>query len=156
MDAHRLSGQGGKWMVPLDLKGNITVILSALTLYILVLGLPLFRKPKNERKLIMHGYFSIVALAIQTALFAVVMVPSFEINLDRILDLTSGYALNTWLHFAFGASALISGFAYVGLWFIFKTARMRCARAKKYMMVTLYVWISAIVTGALIHVLQMF
>jgi hypothetical protein len=143
-------------MVPLDLKGNITLVLSLLNLYMLVLGLPLIRKPKNAKKLIKHGYLTIVALVIQTGIVAAIMLPSFEINMGHILALKFPYSFDAWFHFGLGSFTEISGFVYVGSWLIFKSSRMQCARAKKYMVLTLSVWIVAIITGALIHILQIF
>lgn len=143
-------------MVPLDLKGNITLLLSVISLSMLVFGLPAVGKEKSEKKLITHGFLTIIALGIQIALFSGVMLPSFVVNIGNILALSSTYSLDAWLHFSLGSFAILSGFTYVGLWLVFRKPKMRCARLKKYMMITLYIWIGAIITGALIHILQIF
>jgi hypothetical protein len=143
-------------MAPLDLTGNIVVTLSVTSLFLLVTGLPLVRGMNNKKNLTRHGYLTIVALIIQTIMVVWVMIPSFVANIAHILALNLVYSLNTWLHVALGVFAEISGFSYIVLWLAFTTSKMQCVRAKKYMMPTFIVWIIAIVTGALIHLLQMF
>ena len=140
----------------LDLMGNITLSASVAILFLLVLGLPLIRGANSKQNLIRHGYLTIVALIMQTILVFVVMVPSVLRSTDSILTLQPAYAVNTWVHFGLGVVAEVLGFWFIGLWLLLSRSTMRCATAKRYMMPTLVIWIIAILTGALIHVLQMF
>jgi hypothetical protein len=143
-------------MASLDLAGNIVLTFSVTCLFLLVMGLPLVRGLRNKKNLMRHGYLTIIALIIQTIMVVWVMVPSFIANISPILTLNPLYSLDTWLHVALGVFAEISGFSYVVLWLAFTTSKMQCVRAKKCMMPTFIVWVIAIVTGALIHLLQMF
>jgi len=142
--------------MPLDLMGNITLTLSMIILFMLVLGLPLVRGINNKQNLIRHGYLTIGAMILQTILVFVVMVPSVLRSTSAILVLMPFYAANSWAHFILGAIAEVLGFWFVGLWLLYSQSKMRCATAKKYMTPTLVIWIVAIITGALIHLLQMF
>lgn len=143
-------------MMPLDPLGTIILTLSVVVLFLLVLGLPLVRGINNKKNLIRHGVLATFALALQLVMIVVIMVPSFVNNFGGILALSPLYAVNTWLHFILGAVGIVSGFAYSALWLVYSSSKLRCIRAKKYMMPTLIVWTVAIITGALIHLLQMF
>jgi hypothetical protein len=99
---------------------------------------------------------TLVALALQTVLIFVILVPSLIQNFGKVVALQPVFSLNTWLHAVLGLSAFISGFAYVALWLFFYSSGMRCARAKKYLMPTLIVWILAVISGAFIFWLEMF
>ncbi len=140
----------------LDLAGNITLTFSVVSLFLLVLGLPLIRGVNSFRNLMMHGYATIVALILQTIFVLIVMIPSFISNFDHIVGLPPFDSLDTWLHVGLGIFAEASGAAFIGLWLIYSRSKMRCATAKKYMTPTLIVWAASIVTGALIHILQFF
>ena len=142
--------------MPLDLTGNVTLTLSVTSLFLLILGLPLVAGVSNKKNLTRHGYLTIIALALQIILVFAIMVPSLIVNMNSILDLSILSALNTWIHMGVGVLALGSGFAYVILWLWFSRSKMRCFTAKKYMLPTFIIWIVAIVTGALIHILQLF
>ncbi len=142
--------------MPLDLNGNITLSLSIIILFMLVLGLPLVRGINNKRNLMKHGYLTTVAMLLETILVFVVMVPSALSSSSAILSLSPAYAINTWLHFGLGIVAEVSGFWFIGLWVVFSRSNMRCVTARKYMMPALIIWIIAIITGALIHLLEMF
>jgi hypothetical protein len=73
---------------------------------------------------------------------------------DEMLNIQPLFSANIWLHIILGSFALVSSFVYVGLWLL-SLSGIGCARAKKYMMPTLITWIIALLTGALIHFLQM-
>ena len=142
--------------MPLDLAGNIALILSIISLFLLILGIPLVRNLRNVENFKRHGYLTIVALAIETILVFVVMIPSFTNNLNEILLLSPLSALNTWLHVCLGVVAEVAGFVYVAVWLAFSPSTMQCTRFRRYMMPTFIIWIIAIVSGALIHLLQLF
>ncbi len=142
--------------MPLDPLGTILLTFSVVLLFLLVLGLPLVRGINTKKNLKRHGMLATSALVVQTVFVLVVMVPSFANNFAHILALSPFYAVDTWLHVALGSAAIVSGFAYTGMWLAFYSSGLRCIRAKKYMMPTLVIWAVTIVTGALIHLLQMF
>lgn len=139
----------------LDLMGNITLALSVATLFLLIVGLPLARSLKNAENFVRHGYLTIVAFVIQTITVLIVMIPSFQVNFNSILALDPMSAVNTWLHVLLGVFAEVSAVLYIGVWLAGRPSKMRCVRFKKYMP-TFVTWLIAIVTGALIHLLQLF
>jgi hypothetical protein len=138
----------------LDLLGNVSLAFSVTCLFLLVLGLPLVRGVNTKQNLIRHGYLTIVALVLQTISIFVIMVPTFLADFGGVLSLSPIFALDTWLHVGLGIVAEVAGFWFVGLWLVFRVSKMRCVTAKKYMTPILVVWVISIVTGALIHLLQ--
>jgi len=139
----------------LDLMGNITLTLSVTILFMLVLGLPLVRGISSKQNLIRHGYLTIPALVLQTILIFVTMIPSFLRGFAEIPSLPPTFAIDIWLHTVLGIFAEAMGFWFVGLWLLFSRSRMRCVTAKKYMTPSLIIWVISIISGALIHLLQM-
>ena len=139
----------------LDTIGNLTLILSIISLLLLIVATPKVSS-KNIKNLMIHGYLTIVALVLETGLTFVVMVPSFLENIDSILSLSLAYSLDTWLHVSLGIFGLAAGFAYVTLWLVYSRSKMRCYKAKKWMMPTFLIWILIDISGALIHLLQFF
>ncbi len=142
--------------MPLDLLGNVILTFSVVILFLLVLGLPLVKGINTKKNLQRHGILATFALALQMVFVLTVMIPSFAHHLGHILVLSPAYAVNSWSHFTVGSVAIISGFAYIGLWLAYSSSQMRCIRAKKFMLPTLIIWATAIVTGGLIHIMQMF
>lgn len=142
-------------MEPLDPLGTIILTLSVVVLFLLVLGLPLIRGTSTKKNLKRHGILATVGLTLQIVFILVTMVPVFPEISGKILTLQPMYAFNTWLHIIAGSTAIISGIVYSGMWLAVSSSGMSCARAKKFMMPTLIVWIVAIITGAFIHFLQM-
>ena len=142
--------------MPLDLAGNIALTLSIVSLFLLILGIPLVRNLKNAENFKRHGYLTIVALAIETILVLIIMIPSFTRSFDAILSLSPLSALDTWLHVGLGVVAEVAGFVYVVMWLAFSPSTMQCLRFRRYMMPTFIIWIIAVISGALIHLLQLF
>ncbi len=82
------------------------------------------------------------------------MIPTFIEDFGEVLALSPAYALDTWLHVVLGVFAEAAGVAFVAMWLAYSISDMRCAIAKRYMTPTLVVWLVAIITGALIHILE--
>ena len=142
--------------ITLDLAGNIALTLSIASLFLLILGIPLVRDLKNAENFKRHGYLTIVALAIETVLVFIVMIPSFTNNFDAVLSLSLLPALDTWLHVGLDIVAEVAGFVYVVMWLAFSPSTMQCIRFRRYIMPTFIIWIIAVISGALIHLLQLF
>ena len=144
-------------MMPLDPLGTIILTLPVVVLFLLVLGLPLVRGINTKKNLKRHVILATFALALQTVFVLVIMVPSFANNFVHILALSSFYAVNTRFHVILGSIAIVSGFAYTGLWLAYFSSGMRCARAKKIHDANLndlgsrdnYRWLNPLVTDVL-------
>jgi hypothetical protein len=135
--------------------GNISLTFSVTSLFLLILGLPFARALNNKKNLMRHGYLTIVAWVVQTILVFVMMIPTTISNFGGILSLSPIFALDTWLHVGLGVVAEVAGLWFIVLWLAFTASKMRCVTARKYMTPVFVVWLISIVTGALIHLLQM-
>ena len=142
----------------IDVPGDISLILSVVTLFLLVLGLPLVRSsnlksPDNFKR---HGYLTVVALLIETILVIVVMLPTVFSEFGSILALAPMYAINTWLHIVLGGAAEVAGFFFVVVWLRSIPLQLRCARYGKMMAVTFVFWLVVVFSGAVIHLIETF
>ena len=140
--------------MPLDLAGNVSLSLSVVSLFLLVLGLPLVKSLKSPENYRRHGYLTVGALTLETILILAFMIPSFVNSFTEILSSTSTNAFEVWLHVVLGVVAEASGLLYIAFWLHFSPSKLRCIRFRKYMMPTFIVWIVAVASGALVHLLQ--
>jgi hypothetical protein len=141
--------------VALDPVGNVSLVLQVVILFLLVLGLPFFRGQINKKNFMFHGYSTVAAIVLHTALIFVVMVPSFTGGLSELSGLSLFDSVTVWSHVVLGTAAEVLGVILVAAWLIQGPARLACGRWKKWMMPIFVVWVISIVNGALVHVLGM-
>jgi len=141
--------------VALDPVGNVSLILQVVILFLLILGLPLVRGANTKKNLIWHGYLTVIALVLHTALIFIVMVPSFSKGFGELGGLSFLDSLTIWSHEVLGTAAEILAIILIVPWLYKGPSRMTCARMKKWMMPTFIIWIVSVVNGTLIHVLGM-
>ena len=93
-------------MVALDPVGNVSLIFNVVILFLLIMGLPLIRGANTgvnaEKNFIRHGYLTVVALVLETALIFIVMVPSFLRGLGNLSGLSILDSANVWSHVVLG------------------------------------------------------
>jgi len=99
----------------IQLIDAFTLTFSVVSVFLLVLGLPLVKNLNTRKNLERQGALTIITLVLQTILVFVVMIPSFMNKLDAIMALSLIPSFNMWLHVGLGTFSLFSGFAYVGL-----------------------------------------
>lgn len=140
-----------------DVTGDVSVIVQILILFILVLGLPLARgNPPNTKNLLRHGYLTAFALGLHTALVIAVMI---LLALDGFASIFSLPTLNfafTIFHIVLGFAALVLAYVVVGFWVSKPLKTLVCNRAKKIMLPLIIIWAIALVTGAIIHLFEIF
>jgi hypothetical protein len=140
--------------VPLDLAGNISLVLQVVILFLLVLGLPFAKGFGGKKNLLLHGYLTVIALILHTFLIFIVMIPAFANGLGELGGLSFLNAFSVWSHIIFGTVAEILGFIVVVFWVAKSTLKMACARMKVLMLPLFIVWAISLVNGALIHILE--
>ena len=139
----------------LDPIGNISLILQVTILFLLILGLPSVRG-RNEQKIASrHGYLTLLALVLHTALIVIVMVPAFTGGLESINGLPPLFVFNVWSHIVLGTVAEVLGVIVVGYWLTQSPEKMRCIKLKRLMMPLFVIWLVSLINGTLIHVLGM-
>ena len=142
-------------MVALDPVGNVSLVLQVVILFLLILGLPMVRGANTKKNLMRHGYLTVVALALHTALIFAVMVPSFNEGFGELGELSILDSFNVWSHAVLGTTAEILGIILIVYWLAKKPSTMGCAKLKKWMLPTLVIWVISLVNGTLIHILGM-
>src|SRR5512137_2187362 len=100
----------------LDFQGNVVSIVQVIALVLLIMGVYPYRIRTQNRNLIMHGFLSILALALNLTTVFYVMIPSLSSNLALIGELPVLQSATVWLHTATGLAAVILGFVIVVSW----------------------------------------
>lgn len=140
--------------MPIDLAGNISLTLSVTSLFLLIVGIPLVRNLKNVENFRKHGYLTVVALAVETILVFIIMIPALTNDFNEVLLLPPPSAIDIWLHVGLGVVAEVAGFIFVVMWLAFSPSKMKCIRFSKCMMPTFVIWVVAVISGTSIHLLQ--
>lgn len=141
--------------VALDPVGNVSLMLQVVILFLLILGIPLVRGVTTKKNLIWHGYLTVAALVLHTALIFIVMVPSFSKGFGELGGLSVVDSFTVWSHAVLGTAAEVLAIIIIAPWLYRHPSTMACARMKKWMLPTFIIWIIAIVNGTIIHVLGM-
>jgi hypothetical protein len=139
----------------IDPAGFILAISISL-MWLQVVGIPLVKGMNTKKNLIRHGYLTAFVVVLQTVIVLLGMVPSFNGNIFGMLTgLPMLFSLNIWLHVILGVIAIAAGIALVVLWKGWPSPGLRCARAKRFMLPVFCIWVAAVVTGSIIHLLGM-
>ena len=127
------------------------VATSSLVLQLIVLGLLLlgynFKRQKKYRK---HGFSMFAAVLIHLITILVVMVPSFGAIIFFETGLPSYIVALSVVHGLLGLLAFIFGLWLVASW-RFRVSPQNCFPKKKFMRVTIIIWITAIILGAAMY-----
>jgi hypothetical protein len=140
-------------LAALDPVGNVSLSLQIVILFLLILGLPFVRKPRNIKNLMLHGYLTVLALVLHLILIFVVMVPSFANGFSELRAISLIASFTVWSHAILGTAAEVLGVLLVGTWLIYGPSKTSCGRWKKWMSPIFIVWVISIVNGALVHIL---
>jgi hypothetical protein len=136
----------------LDLQGNIVSIIQIIALILLIIGVYPYRIRTQNRNLIMHGFLSILALALNLATVIWVMLPTFTSSISEITELSTLQAMIIWLHVATGVASVLLGFVIVVSWVTHPLGELGCSKMWRLMIPTFLIWALALVLGLIIHV----
>jgi hypothetical protein len=139
----------------LDPIGNVSLVLQIVILFLLIVGLPFVKGIGTKKNTVLHGYLTISALILHSALIVLVMLPSFSSGLGSISELSLFDSFTVWSHAILGTLAEIGGIVIVGFWFSKPLKNLACFKVKKLMIPVFIIWVIAIINGALIHILGM-
>lgn len=140
-------------LAALDPVGNVSLSLQIVILFLLILGLPFVRRPSEKKNLVLHGYLTVLALALHTILIFLVMVPSFANGFIELGELSLFGSVTVWSHGILGTVAEVLGILLITSWLVRGPSRMTCGRWKKWMMPIFIIWVLSIINGALVHIL---
>jgi hypothetical protein len=136
----------------LDFQGNIVSVIQVIALILLIIGVYPTRIRTKNRNLIMHGFLTILALALNLATVISVMVPVFSSSITLIGGLSILQSTIVWLHAVFGIAAIALGFVIIVSWILHPLGELGCSKAWRLMMPTFLIWAVALVLGLTIHI----
>jgi hypothetical protein len=136
----------------LDFQGNVVSVIQVIALMLLVIGVYPYRIRTKNSNLIMHGFLSIFALALNLATTISVMIPAFSSSLAFISRFSLLQSTIIWLHVAFGASAIVLGFVIIVSWILHPLGELGCSKTWRLMMPTFLTWALAVALGLTIHI----
>ena len=136
----------------LDLQGNIVSVIQIIALLLLIIGVYPYRIRTKNRNLIMHGFLSILALALNLATTITVMIPVFDTSIALINRLSILESIIVWVHFASGIAAILLGFVIIASWITHPLGELGCSKTWKLMIPTFLIWAIALILGLTIHI----
>ena len=136
----------------LDLQGTLVSIVQIIALLLLIIGVYPYRIRTKNRNLIIHGFLSILAIALNLATVFSVMVPTFGTSLTAIAALPILQATVVWIHVATGIAAIAMGLVIIVSWVTHPLGELGCAKTWKLMIPTFIIWAVALVLGLIIHI----
>ena len=134
-----------------DFEGNIVSIIQIIALLLLIIGVYPYRIRTKNRNLIMHGFLSILAVALNLATTIAVMIPAFIENIALIRELSILTSTIVWLHVASGVAAILLGFVIIASWVTHPLGELGCSKTWRLMIPTFLIWTLALVLGLAIH-----
>lgn len=135
-----------------DFQGNIVTVIQIIALMLLVIGVYPYRIRTKNRNLIMHGFLSIIALALNLATVLYKMIPTFISEIDLFSEFTVLQSAVVLLHVGLGVAAILMGLAIIILWVKQPLGELGCTKMWKWMIPTFAIWLASLILGVIIHV----
>jgi hypothetical protein len=139
----------------LDFQGNIVTVIQVIALLLLIVGVYPYRIRTKNRNLIMHGFLSILALALNLATTIPVMIPVFSAGITLISEWSILQSTIILLHASSGIVAIILGFVIIVSWVTHPLGELGCSKTWKLMIPTFLIWVLALILGVTIHIYNM-
>ena len=134
-----------------DFQGNVVSVVQVIALILLVVGVYPYRIRTKNRNLIMHGFFSVLAIGLNLATVVSVMIPAFSGDFVSIINLSLVQSAVVWLHAVFGIVAIVLGVIIIVSWVTHPLGELGCSKMWRLMMPTFVIWAFVLVLGLAIH-----
>jgi hypothetical protein len=134
-----------------DFQAIIVSVIQLIALILLLIGVYPIRIRTKNRNLIMHGFLTILALALNLTTVIVVMIPAFSVSINLLGGLSILQATIVYLHVALGAAALTLGFVIIASWIIHPLGELGCSKVWRLMLPTFLIWTVSLILGLVIH-----
>lgn len=142
-------------VMALDFQGNVVSVVQVVALILLIIGVYPYRIRTKNRNLIMHGFLSMLAIALNLATVFSVMLPTFGDDWALISKLSMVQSTVVWLHTAFGIAAIVLGFVIIISWVTHPLGELGCVKTWRLMIPTFLVWAFSLILGLIIHIYSM-
>ena len=136
----------------IDLQGNIVSAVEVAALILLVIGVYPYRIRTNNKNLIIHGFLSILAIALNISAVFTVMIPVLSNRLSLVSGLSILQSTVVWLHVALGITAITLGFVIIVSWITHPLGELGCAKTWRLMIPTFLIWFIALIMGLILHI----
>jgi hypothetical protein len=136
----------------LDFQGNVVSVIQVIALVLLVIGVYPYRIRTKNRNLIMHGFFSIVAVGLNLGTILSIMIPVFIGNFMFIDNLSLFQLSFVWLHAVLGIVAIVLGIIIIFSWVTHPLGELGCSKMWRLMIPTFIIWIFVLALGLAIHI----
>ncbi len=131
----------------------LLVATSSLILQLVVLGLLfLGYNFKRQKKYRQHGFSMFSAVFIHLITIIVIMIPSFSAIVFFETGIPTYISALSIVHGVLGLLAFLLGLWIVASWRL-RTSLQHCAPKKKFMRITIILWITSIVLGAIMYMI---
>jgi hypothetical protein len=134
-----------------DFAGNVSLVVQIIALVLLFVGIIPSKLKKQKRNLIIHGYLSILSLALNVATIVAVMLPSYSSFLAEMSQFSVSDSIIIWVHTISGAAAFGLGLVLVVAWAHKPLSKLDCLKRKRLMMPTIIIWVLSVILGVFIH-----
>jgi hypothetical protein len=132
--------------------GTISLVLQIAILFLLIFGLSIVKGVRTSKKnLRIHGYLTILALAIHTILTFFIMIPTHFAELEKLGEVSFFSFSIVWSYVLFGSLVLILGSRVVWSWVSKPLNDLACLRMQKMMLPIFLVWEISAFIGVLIQ-----
>lgn len=135
----------------LDLQGNIVTVIQITALLLLTIGVYPYRIRTKNRNLLIHGFLSIIALALNLTTVFYVMIPTAVSGFGSFFELSILQAAIVWLHIGTGVLAISLGVIIIASWIIHPLGELGCAKTWRLMIPTILIWLFAFILGVIIN-----
>jgi hypothetical protein len=131
------------------LIASLSLVVQLITLSILISGYIL----KRKMKFIKHGTLMLVAVAMQSVSFLLVMGPAFLLIIENgLVQKPILLSTVTLVHAILGGTSLATGIWIAGSWHL-QTSVENCIRKRNIMRYLIITWILALIFGITLYVL---
>jgi hypothetical protein len=135
----------------LDIEVSVVLFTQVIALVLLVIGVYPSRIRTKNRNLIMHGFFSILAISLNLATVLYIMIPVFIGNFLFINIFSLVQLIVVWLHTVLGIVAIVLGFTIIFSWVTHPLGELGCSKAWRLMIPTFAIWTLALILGLTMH-----
>ncbi len=136
----------------LDIQGTVVSVIQVIALIFLLIGVYPNKIRIKNRNLIMHGFFSVVAIILNLATVISVMIPVFVGSLASISNLSFVQSVFFWSHAVLGIVAIVLGLIIIFSWVVHPLGELGCSKMWRLMIPTFVIWAFVLFLGLVIHI----
>ena len=140
--------------MPFDFQGSLVAAAQITALILLTIGVYPYRIRTKNRNLIMHGFLSIIALALNLATTFYEMVPTILYRFAVLSGLPVLQKAVVWLHVGLGLTTVTMALVIIASWITHPLGELGCSRMWRLMIPTFIIWTTALILGLAIRFLN--